>query len=251
MDALIIEDEVMARNNLMRMLSTVCPDVKVNGCLGSVREALDYLASATRQPDVIFMDVELSDGNSFEIFKRCKIESQVIMTTAYDSYAVKAFEAGSIDYLLKPIDDSALQRAVERCRRLLGVPFSQEKLMNAIENGRKRYKERFVVRFNDNIVPIRTEKIVCIFSEEKTNYMVVAGGRQYITDLSLDQISAELDPASFFRISRSCIISMGAVESIVRQGGGRLKVRSTLPSRIDTTVSRSRTDDFLKWIEGE
>ena len=197
------------------------------------------------------MDVELSDGVCFEIFRQTEVKAKVIMTTAYDSYALKAFEAGSVDYLLKPIDIDALRRAVARCR-MSGGGVDVESLLKAIGGGqetRKEYKERYLIRFNDRIIPLSTDSIAYIYSEEKNNWLVTFDGQKYIIDSSLDIVSEELNPAKFFRISRGCIISMKAITSIIKQPGGRLRIIPDPPVTFEMTVSRSRVDDFLAWLE--
>lgn len=248
---LIVEDEIMAQKSLIRTLTQNFPDMEIVGTTSSVTGTVGWLKDPANSADVIFMDVELSDGECFEIFRQVDVAAKVIMTTAYDSYAIKAFEAGSIDYLLKPIEISALKRAVARCR-MSGGMIDTEALLKAIEGGspvRKEYKERYIVRFNDRIVPLLTENIAYIYSEEKTNYLVTFDNEKYIIDSSLDVTTDELDPEKFFRISRSCIISMKAITSIIKQMGGRLKIVSRPESGFEMTVSRSRVDDFLEWLE--
>ena len=197
------------------------------------------------------MDVELSDGICFEIFRQVDVRAKVIMTTAYDSYALKAFEAGSVDYLLKPVEPAELKRAVARCR-MSGGQIDYEALAKAIGGSseeKKDYKERYIVRFNDRIVPLQTSNIAYIYSEEKNNYLVTFDEQRYIIDSSLDVISEELNPDYFFRISRGCIVSMKAITSIVKQVGGRLRIMPKPDAPFEMTVSRSRVDDFLTWLE--
>ena len=248
---LIVEDELMAQKSLIRVLSQHFPDMDVIGTTTSVKGTVAWLEDPANNPDIIFMDVELSDGVCFEIFRQTEVKAKVIMTTAYDSYALKAFEAGSIDYLLKPVDASALKRAVARCR-MSGGGVDVEALLKAIGNTgiqQKEYKERYIVRFNDRIIPLEIKNIAYIYSEEKNNYLMTFDGHQYVLDSSLDLVMDELNPELFFRISRSCIIAMTDITSIIKQAGGRLKIISTPESDQEMTVSRSRVDDFLKWIE--
>ena len=212
MNVLIVEDEMMAQANLARALTQHFPDVRIVGTTGSVRETVLWLRTPGNSADVIFMDVELSDGDCFEIFRQADVTARVIMTTAYDNYAVRAFEVNSIDYLLKPIDLAALRRAVERCRVRSGG-IDPDVLLNAIRSPRE-YKQRYVVRFNDRIVPVQTTDIAYFYSEEKNTYLVTNDNNRYIMDQSLDVLSDELDPGRFFRISRSCIIAMPAIVSI-------------------------------------
>lgn len=251
MNVLIVEDEIMAQKSLTRVLTQNFPDMSIVGCTSSVKSTVQWLKSPGNIADIIFMDVELSDGECFEIFRQVEIKAKVIMTTAYDNYALKAFEAGSVDYLLKPIDTSSLKRAVARCR-MSGGQVDVEALLKTIGSGnttRKEYKERYIVKFNDRIVPLLTSNIAYIYSEEKNNYLVTFDEQRYVIDSSLDVISEELNPEGFFRISRSCIISLKAIISIVKQAGGRLRILAAPESSFEMTVSRSRVDDFLNWLE--
>ena len=248
---LIVEDEIMAQKSLIRVLSQNFSDIEVVGATNSVVSTVSWLKDPLNHADVIFMDVELSDGICFEIFRQVEVKAKVIMTTAYDSYAVKAFEAGSIDYLLKPIEIPALKRAVARCR-MSGGHIDPEALLKALGSNiqpQKEYKERHIIRFNDRIIPVGTDQVAYIYSEEKTNWLVTFDGNRDIIDSSLDVMIEDLDPEKFFRISRGCIIAMKAISSIIKQAGSRLKIGSDPKAPFEMTVSRSRVDDFLEWLE--
>ena len=250
MKVLIVEDEIMAQRSLVRLLTQNFPDMDIVGTTSSVKSTVEWLKDAGNKADVIFMDVELADGICFEIFRQVDIKAKVIMTTAYDSYALKAFEAGSIDYLLKPVDLSALKRAVARVQTSSsGIDVEAlMKIMTGAAAPKKEYKERYIIRFNDRIIPLETSEIAFIYSEEKNNYLATFGDQHYIIDSSLDVISEELNPEIFFRISRGCIVSMKAIKSITKQNG-RLRITSTPESSFEMTVSRSRVDEFLTWLE--
>ena len=250
MKVLIVEDEIMAQKSLMRALSQNFSDIEVVGTATSVKGAVAWLKDASNQADIIFMDVELSDGICFEIFRQVDVQAKVIITTAYDSYALKAFEAGSVDYLLKPVDAEHLKRAVARCR-MSGGRIDVEALARALDGShdKKDYKERYIVRFNDRIVPLQTSNIAYVYSEDKNNYLVTFDDHKYVIDSSLDIIGEELDPDYFFRVSRGCIVSMKAIDTIVKQMGGRLRIVAHPAPSFDMTVSRSRVEDFLKWLE--
>ena len=250
MKVLIIEDEIMAQKSLMRALAQNFSDLEVTGTATSVKGAVAWLKDSSNHADIIFMDVELSDGICFEIFRQVDVQARVIMTTAYDSYALKAFETGSVDYLLKPVDAEHLKRAVARCR-MSGGKIDVDALTRAIEgvSHKKEYKERYIVRFNDRIVPLVTSNIAYIYSEDKNNYLVTFDDQRYIIDSSLDVVSDELDPEYFFRISRSCVVSMKAIDTIIKQTGGRLRIVAHPIPSFEMTVSRSRVDDFLAWLE--
>ena len=251
MKALIIEDEVMAQKSLIRLLTNNFPEMEIVGKLSSVKDSVMWLDNPSNHTDIIFMDVELADGCCFEIFRKTTVNAKVIMTTAYDSYALKAFEAGSVDYLLKPVELADLKRAVARCK-MSGGGIDVQALLSSLtapQPARKEYKERYLVRFNDRIIPISTSEIAYVYSEEKSNYLVTFDSHKYIIDSSLDVIIEELDPAVFFRISRGCIIVINAISSIIKQMGGRLKIISKPESSFEMMVSRSRVDDFLEWME--
>ena len=258
MKVLIIEDELMARRSLEKALERNFPDIEIIGECGSVRESVSYLQEHGDEVDTIFMDVELSDGVCFEIFRQIEVKAHVVMTTAYDNYAVKAFEAGSVDYLLKPIDQGPLERAVERCRTSADKSGSDvERILAALGKAKqeKEYKERFLVQLNDRIVPVKTGEVAFFYSEDKNNHVVTFDGTTYIVDSTMDNLITGLNPDLFFRISRSCIIAKEAVESVSKLLGGRLKVTSkvilskNLGSQPDLTVSRSRGEEFLQWLE--
>ena len=251
MKVLIVEDEIMAQKSLVRLLAQNFPDITVVNILSSVKGVVSWLKENPDAVDIIFMDVELADGVCFEIFRQTDVKAKVIMTTAYDHYAVKAFETGSVDYLLKPIDSTALKRAVARCR-MSGGMVDVEQLLKAVGNNqesKREYKERYIVRFNDRIVPLMTSDIAYVYSEEKNNYLVTSDGHKYVIDSSLDVIYEDLNPKDFFSISRGCIMSLKAIRSIVKQAGGRLRIVSEPESPFEMTVSRSRVDDFLAWLE--
>ena len=252
MKAFIVEDEIIAQKSLAKMLTNNFPDMEIAGAAASVKETVEWLKNNPAQVDIIFMDVELSDGICFEIFNQVQVKARVIMTTAYDSYALKAFEAGSVDYLLKPIEPANLKRAVARCR-MSGGQIDVDAILSALDGKmperKKEYKERYIIKFNDRIVPLATDSIAYIYSEEKNNYLVTFDEKKYIIDSSLDDISEELNPETFFRISRSCVVSMKAIKSIIKQAGGRLKIMASPEPSFEMTVSRSRVDDFLLWLE--
>lgn len=249
MKVLIVEDEIMAQKSLTRLLMQNFSDMSIVGYTDSIKNTVSWLRTEGNSADIIFMDVELSDGVCFEIFRQVEVKAKVIMTTAYDSYALKAFEAGSVDYLLKPVESAALKRAVARCR-MSGGQIDVEALLKAVGGEpKKEYKERYIVRFNDRIVPLETSNIAYIYSEEKNNYLVTFDEQRYIIDSSLDLVIDEFNPEQFFRVSRSCIVSLKAIVSIIKQAGGRLRIVARPEHDFEMTVSRSRVEDFLKWLE--
>ena len=248
MKALIVEDEPRAQRVLENLLRTHFPDMDIIGHTASVKETAAWLAD--HRPDVIFMDVELSDGTCFDIFAQTPVQAQVIMTTAYDSYAVKAFEVNSVDYLLKPVEEEELRRAVGRVAERLASGAPAIDFAKVTETFRPR--EKFLIRLNDRIVPVSVRDIAYFYSEAKNSYIVTRDGKSYVLDDSLDAIESGLDPKAFFRISRGAIIAENVIDSASKLLGGRLRLSLVpgIPSATDLTVSRARADAFLEWLEG-
>ena len=252
MNVLIIEDELVAQQALVRTLTSNFEDIKICGVLDSVDKSVNWLNNCEIYPDLIFMDVELSDGKCFDIFDRIKINCPVTIVTAYNNYAVKAFEVNSIDYLLKPASVADIARALERCRsrKMRDIDTrGLEALKSALLSDNKRYKQRYLLRYNDKIVMIETSNIAYFYSEEGCTYLMTLSGEKYLMDISLDTISKELNPAIFFRISRSCIVADKAVGNVAKRLGNRIKLTLKPASDIDSFVSRSKTADFLAWLE--
>ena len=243
---LIVEDEPMAQANLSRTLQKYYPDLEIVGMTSSVSGTVEWLKE--HSADVIFMDVELSDGDCFSIFRQINVDAKIVMTTAYDSYAVKAFEVNSVDYLLKPIEKEDLDRAVQRCRNTGGVT-DMSALLSTLTGTQNEYRQKFMVRLNDKILPISVNDIAYFLSEDKVTWMFTSDGSKYVMDQSLDVLSAHLSPSRFFRISRGCIIASSAVLSIIKLQGGRLKINAVPRSGPEILVSRSRSEDFLQWLE--
>lgn len=245
---LIVEDEPMAQANLSRTLQKYYPDLEIIGTTSSVSGTVEWLKG--HSVDVIFMDVELSDGDCFSIFRQINVDAKIVMTTAYDSYAVKAFEVNSVDYLLKPIEKEDLDRAVQRFRNSSGVTDMSALLSTLAGNQQQaEYRQKIMVRLNDKILPVSVNDISYFLSEDKVTWMFTSDGSKYVLDQSLDVLSSQLDPSRFFRISRGCIISSAAVRSIIKLQGGRLRINATPQCNTEILVSRSRSDDFLQWLE--
>lgn len=253
MNALIIEDEIVAQQALARMLTTNFDDIEICGILDGVSKAVEWFETSDIIPDVVFMDVELSDGKCFDIFERTTIGAPVVMVTAYDNYAVKAFEINSVDYLLKPFSATDLERALNRCRERrsrVEPPIDIEALREALQSGKcRRYKQRYLLRYNDKIIMVDSTQIAYFYSDAGSTYLMTTAGEKYLMDISLDTISRDLDPSRFFRISRSCIVADSAIGSVAKRLGNRIKLSLKPSSNIDTFVSRSKTADFLVWLE--
>ncbi len=253
MRVLIIEDEIPSRLNLQRSLSTIAPDLNIVGSIGSVAEAVEWFDTHPNGADLIFMDVQLSDGLCFDIFKRTTVTGRVVITTAYDNYALDAFKIHSVDYLLKPIEREALGNAIAHCRTLSMGAKEQvdfQKLAELFAPKTSAWKDRFLVKVGDKIILIRVENIAFFYSENKTTFLVTDENREYIVDDSLDAIEGKLNPAVFFRIGRSYIVALSQIQVVTKHFGSRLKVQLRSSRRDDLFVSRSRTNEFLDWLNG-
>lgn len=254
MKALVVEDEILSRNNLENAVERMFDDVEIVGSCESVKSTVNFLKQHGSTIDIIFMDVELSDGMCFDIFSQVEITAKVIITTAYDNYAIRAFEINSIDYILKPIDPDALCRAVDRCRKALSQnvrqsPIDVESLRAALSGSSRTYKHRFVIHIGDRITVVNAEDTACFYAEDKCTYIMTFSGKRYIIDQTLNALQEWLDPRSFFRISRSCIVAISAITSISRSSSGKMVLSLQPKPDFEVTVSRFRTNEFLDWLE--
>jgi DNA-binding LytR/AlgR family response regulator len=250
MKVLIVEDEIPAQMQLERLLKAHFPDTEIVAVLASVERATDWLAVNT--PDLIFMDVELSDGQCFEIFKRVDVKAPVIITTAYDQFAIKAFKVNSVDYLLKPIESTEFVKAVEKSSRLNKSSQTDLKALEELlmKSAPKEFKKRFITKQNDQIIVLQVEEIAYFYAEDKATFVVSSAGKRYFSDYSLDNLEVQLDPKSFFRLSRGCIANIQAVKSVSKHFNSRLKIKLEPSFVEDILVSRIRVPDFLNWLEG-
>ncbi len=252
---LIVEDEIPAQINLKKLIDKCCDQSRIVMTLSSVRSTIKWLEENPEGADVIFLDVELSDGICFDIFDKVDINAQVIITTAYDNYAINAFRINSVDYLLKPIVESDLSRAWERCKERMEQRTTPnlEALLDIVSRAGasrdKEYKKRFIVKMGEKIIIIPVEDIAYCYSEDKSTYAVNRNGTRRLLDYSLDTVQEMLDPKLFFRVSRSCIVSINSIENISKHLGTRLRLQLTPPSEDEVVVSRSRTSDFLEWLD--
>jgi two-component system, LytTR family, response regulator LytT len=250
MNILIIEDEKPAARLLQRKVEKL--GLHVNTMLHSVEEAIVWFQS-NLHPDLIFLDIQLSDGLSFEIFEQIDIKSAVIFTTAYDEYALRAFKLNSIDYLLKPIDEEELEIAISKFKNqfqkntISNLDFEAIKrmLVNPVE---KEYKKRFSVKIGHQLKVIPIEDVECFYSENKGTYLHTLDNRDYLLDTTLEILENEINPKDFFRINRKFIIPLKSIKEIQVYTNSRLKI--VLPSYKDdeVIVARERVSDFKEWI---
>jgi DNA-binding LytR/AlgR family response regulator len=250
MNIIIIEDEKPAARLLQRKVEKL--GLQVNTLLHSVEESIHWFNS-NAHPDLIFLDIQLSDGLSFEIFEHIEIKSAVIFTTAYDEYALRAFKLNSIDYLLKPIDEGDLETAVNKFKaRNIAAPnlsldfeMIKKMLVNPID---RNYKKRFTIKMGQQLKMINIEEVECFYSENKGTYLHTSDNRDYLLDNTLEQLEAELDPKDFYRVSRKFIIPMKAIKEIQLHSNSRLKVILPTYKDDEVIVARERVNDFKEWL---
>lgn len=251
MNIIIIEDEKPSARYLQRMLNAM--GMNAETMLHSVEESIEWFQN-NEHPDLIFLDIQLSDGLSFEIFEAIDIKSAVIFTTAYDEYALKAFKLNSIDYLLKPIDGDDLKTAIEKYKGRLpkkqSVTLDFNDIKNLLVNPIEReYKKRFSVKVGQHLKLINIEDIECIYSENKGTYAFTNEGRNYLLDVTLDQLEADLEPDVFFRISRKFYVNINAIKDMVSYTNSRLQIKLNRFNEQEIIVARERVKDFKNWLE--
>ena len=251
MNVIIIEDEKPAARRLNRLLSDL--GVVVATMLHSVEESIEWFQN-NEHPELIFLDIQLSDGLSFEIFDAVEVQSAIIFTTAYDEYALQAFKLNSIDYLLKPIDDEELENAVKKYKTVkpatqkLALNFEDIKklLVNPLE---REYKKRFTTRVGQHLKIINADEVECFYSENKGTYAATSDGRNYLLDTTLENLETELEPKIFFRVSRKFYVNINHIQDIISYTNSRLKIKLNRYIEQEIIVSRERVRDFKLWLE--
>ena len=250
MNVVIIEDEKPAARRLNRMISAL--GIEAQQMLHSVEESLNWLQN-NPHPDLIFLDIQLSDGLSFEIFEEIEVKSAIIFTTAYDEYALKAFKLNSIDYLLKPIDEDELKIAVEKYKNTkptqtevqVNLDDIRKLLVNPVD---RKFKKRITVKIGQHIKIIPIDDIECFYSENKSTYIHTKENRNYLLDNSLENWQEQLNPDQFFRVNRTFIVNINAIKDIVAYTNSRLKVIVSSYKESEIIVSRERVKEFKNWI---
>ena len=251
MKCLIIEDEKIAAERLKKLILNCDKSIEVIQVLQSVQKSVHWLQTNTIMPELIFMDIQLADGLSFEIFEKTEVPVPVIFTTAYDEYALKAFKVNSIDYLLKPIDKDELCAALNKFHNNRSVQAPQigvlDKVLKTLTNN---YKSKFVIKVGEHIKVIPSTEIQCFYSLDKNTFLQNINGRDYAINHSLDQLEELLDHSLFFRISRKHIIAMEAITDIISYSSSRLLIKLMANNSSDECiVSRDRVGEFKNWLE--
>jgi two-component system, LytTR family, response regulator LytT len=257
MNVFIVEDEPLAVKKLERLLREVALDLQVAGTAGSIRAAVEWLEN-NPAPDLIFLDIELSDGQSFEIFQRTSVQSPVIFVTSYDEFALQAFKVNSIDYLLKPVQREELAAAIDKYRQLKEqyareanpLSASIESLLMSLSGGAAQptWRTRFLVKHLQKYVTVEVSDIAYFWSEGRVNFFKTHKGQKYLVEYTMEEIEAMLNPNDWFRVSRQFLVSVPAVAEIHPYFNNRLKLHLNPKEPEEVTVSRERVSDFKVWL---
>ena len=250
MKAVIVEDELIAAQNLQRVIGQVAADIQVIAVLQSVEESVEWF-SLNPAPDLVFMDIHLADGSSFGIFEKVQITSPVIFTTAYDEYALKAFEVNSIDYLLKPINTKNFERAIAKFRHLASTndntTDSIAKLLASYKKTKDAYKTHFLIPHKDKLIPLPVERIACFYIENKMAKIITTDNETFYMDSPLEDLYLQLDPSEFFRANRQYIVSHKAIKDISIWFGSKLSINLIVSVPEKIIVSKARVSEFKTW----
>lgn len=254
MTAIIIEDELLIAKELQYKIAQVAPDVEILSHLSSLKTARKWFMN-NAEPDIIFMDIHLSDGMSFELFDQFSLNCPVVFTTAYDEYAIRAFKVNGFDYLLKPVDEVVLQKTIDRARNLIKAKQPQYGSLNDLMRLFQQpgtgnlYKEKFIASARNQWIPVRTADIAC-FSRDQINYLHTFSGDRYILDYtSLEEVEELLDPQVFYRANRQYIIHIDAIQSIRLHENQKLTITLKAPLKIEVDISREKAPGFKKWLD--
>lgn len=252
LNVVIIEDEVPAARLLHSMVSRLRPDWTINVLPGSVDEAISWFATHPH-PDLIFLDIQLADGNSFDFLSAAQPASAIIFTTAYDQYAVRAFTVNSIDYILKPIDGQRLQDAIAKYETIQnnGQPLPNDylsTLLDALQPCEKRHRTRFLISGIDRFWSLQVSDIAYFYSENKVTFAVTRTGQEHIIDLSLNKLIEQLDPDRFFRASRQVILCITAIDHAEPYFNGKITVTVRPPYKNKITISEEKLSAFKQWL---
>ena len=259
MKILIIEDEELAAGRMKQLLNELEPGCEISGPFDTVVSSVAHL-KAVQDYDLIFLDIQLADGKSFAIFEQVQLNIPVIFTTAYDEYALHAFDLNSIDYLLKPVSREKLQASLDKFKRVRafydnGSENPNNKLYQMIESIKSspqaQYKDRFLLSRGDSMIPVRIKEIACFYAEEKVVFLLTREKNRYIVQHTLEELESKLDPRLFFRVNRQFIVAGEAITKVHNYYNFKLKVDISPDPGIDIVVSRTRTADFKAWMNGE
>ncbi|MDR1593164.1 MAG: LytTR family DNA-binding domain-containing protein [Prevotellaceae bacterium] len=253
MKTIIIEDEFIAAETLKSLIAEIDENIEIMAVLQSIEESVEWIEMHP-DLDLIFMDIHLADGSAFMIFDSVEIRCPIIFTTAYDEYALKAFEVNSIDYILKPISKDALEKSISKYRKLNGnSAYNQNIIANLMESLRrynKSYKSYFLVPERDKLIPLAVNDIYYIYIDTKIVKAVTAENKSRYIDKTLDEIMIDLDPEEFFRANRQYIISRTSIKDMSIWFGNKLSVNLKIPVNEKIIISKARVKEFKQWFAG-
>lgn len=249
MNVLIVENEKPAVAGLNRLLKKIDSDIVVAGITETVESTINWL-HANPSPDLIFMDIQLDDGLCFELFETVNLSVPVIFTTAYDEYMLAAFKVNSVDYLLKPVDESLLRKAIEKFKTVHYKETVKQNLLKQLLNEvNKGYKNRFLIKVGEHYISVPDSDISCFHILDRAVFIRTFSNKDYPVDHSLEQIQKMVDPDKFFRINRNYIVNFNAIKDITGYSSGRLNLLLDNRSVEELTVSKDRVSEFKKWID--
>lgn len=249
MKVLIFEDEALTAERLVRLLNKYDSEIDIIDILESVDQGVKWFSTNTA-PDLIFMDIQLTDGSAFEIFEQVNIDVPIIFTTAYDQYAIQAFKVNSIDYLLKPIDSTDLEKAISKFKKYKATEGSNVDMYKSLlQQITKAYKQRFLVKVGEQLKYVNTSEVAYFVHEEGLVFAYTELNKRYVLDQSIEQIEKIIDPADFFRINRKMIVSLPAIAQMHRYFNSRIKLKLNPDFGDEVIVSRDRVGDFKSWID--
>ncbi|MGL1889747.1 MAG: LytTR family DNA-binding domain-containing protein [Reichenbachiella sp.] len=249
MKVLIVEDEVLAAERLEKLLSRIDPNIEVLDKLDTVKATVEWYENH-EEPDLTFFDIQLADGLSFEVFEQVRIKNAVIFTTAYDQYAIRAFEVNSIDYLLKPIVELKLEKALAKFKEFNRDNSIQiEQVQALLQSNNKEYKERFVVKVGEHLKTVLVQDVACFYSQDGGTFLATTDNRKLLIDYSIDQLTELIDPKSFFRINRKYVLNFNAIKDIITFSNSRLKIYLKHIENDDLIVARDRVGEFKSWLD--
>ena len=255
MKVVIVEDEVPASAKLEQLIGRYDKNIKIIETLRNIEDSVQFFSTTEEKIDLIFMDIQLTDGISFEIFKQVEINVPIIFTTAYNEYAIEAFKVNSIDYLLKPVKYEQLEKSIEKFKDLpkhlsSSAPNLDVNALAKLLTKEKEYKSRFMVKIGEHIHSIKTDEIACFYSEGRTVYLLANSKRKFIVDYKLEDLEKELEPKNFMRVQRSFILNINAIKDVIVYSKTRLRVMLHVDFDEEIIISREKTKSFKEWLSG-
>jgi DNA-binding LytR/AlgR family response regulator len=252
MNIVIIEDEPQAAQRLATLVNELIPAATIVAKIDSVKKSVQWLKN-NPAPDLLLMDIQLADGISFQIFEQIEVKSPVIFTTAYDAYALKAFKVNSIDYILKPVDKTELENALNKLKFVSRTDADTQQLLTnigeAVQMLMKKYKTRFVIKVGEHLKTVEVDGILYFSSQDKATFCITTDNRNFILDHTLEQLEEMVDPQIFFRINRKYLVRSGAIQDIISYTNSRLRLVLKGSQDTDVIVARERVQEFKEWLD--